>query len=108
MLVSNMGIRTCDDMGACTCDDMGHIHCTCDDMGGCTCDYMGVHVCTCDDMGRRTCKAVHLKFKGVETQSVDCTLLKNKLLLVTFILDAPDKEIQVQIPYRNPMWSSLG
>ena len=23
MLVSNMGIRTCDDMGACTCDDMG-------------------------------------------------------------------------------------
>ena len=64
--------------------------------------------CTCDDMGVRTCKAVHLKFKGVETQSVDCTLLKNKLLLVTFILDAPDKEIQVQIPYRNPMWSSLG
>ena len=86
----------------------GHIHCTCDDMGGCTCDYMGVHVCKCDDIGRRTCKAVHLKSKGVETQSVDCTLLKNKLLLVTFILDAPDKEIQVQIPYRNPMWSSLG
>ena len=23
MLVSNMGIHTCDDMGACTCDDMG-------------------------------------------------------------------------------------
>ena len=64
--------------------------------------------CTFDDMGVRTCKAVHLKFKGVESQSVDCTLLKNKLLLVTFILDAPDKEIQVQIPYRNPMWSSLG
>ena len=56
--------------------------------------------CTCDDMGVRTCKAVQC--------TVDCTLLKNKLLLVTFILDAPDKEIQVQIPYRNPMWSSLG
>ena len=61
-------------------------------------DDMGV--CTCDDMGGRTCKAVQC--------TVDCTLLKNKLLLVTFILDAPDKEIQVQIPYRNPMWSSLG
>ena len=47
----------------------GHIHCTCDDMGGYICDYMGVHVCTCDDMGKRTCKAVHLKFKDVETQS---------------------------------------
>ena len=89
-----MGVCTCDDMGVCTCDDMG-VH-TCDDIGVHTCDDMGIH--TCDDMGART----------LETKSVDCTLLKNKLLLVTFILDAPDKEIQVQIPYRNPMWSSLG
>ena len=28
--------------------------------------YIYVHVC--DDMGVCTCKAVHLKFKGVETQ----------------------------------------
>ena len=89
MLVSNMGICTCDDMGACTCDDMGHIHCTCDDMGGCTCDYMGVHVCTCDDMGRRTCKAVHLKFKGVETQSIDYTLLKKQIAACYFYFRCP-------------------
>ena len=67
----------------------GHINCTCDDMGGCTCDYMGVHVCTCDDMGRRTCKAVHLKFKGVETQSVDCTLLKKQIAACFFYFRCP-------------------
>ena len=67
----------------------GHIHCTCDDMGGCTCDYIGVHVCTCDDMGRCTCKAVHLKFKGVETQSIDYTLLKKQIAACYFYFRCP-------------------
>ena len=45
--------------------------------------------CTCDDMGVRTCKAVHLKFKGVETQSVDCTLLKKQIAACYFYFRCP-------------------
>ena len=45
--------------------------------------------CTCDDMGVRTCKAVHLKFKGVETQSVDCTLLKKQIAACFFYFRCP-------------------
>lgn len=48
--------------------------------------YMYVHVMI---KGRRTCKAVHLKFKGVETQSIDYTLLKKQIAACYFYFRCP-------------------